>query len=444
MFEKIFEQIFAIAKKKDIKKIEIILQKSTDFFVKVFQQAVEQFSSSETAGLGIRIIDGKKVGYAYTEKFDIESFKTILDKARENAGAIEDEELTELENYPEIEKKLKIYYPQLQEIKVENKISKAMKLESDVRDFDQRILLVTHALVGDNSSFIKIANSEGLNKEYISNGVYSFANCLAKDKNMNKSGNYFDVSHKFAEIKPEYISRKAATNALELLGAKEIKSGKYPTIFKYSSAATMLGTFSNIFSAKAVQEGQSLLKGKLNKRIADAKVSIVDDALYEKGFATRPFDDEGYPSQKTELIKNGVLKSFIHNSITARKDKTVSTGNASRKYKGTLGVSPSNLFIENGEKSKDELYKAFPKSIEIVSLAGMHSGCNPISGDFSLSAEGFMCDNQGRKYPIHNFTISGNFFQLLNDIVAIADNLKLNMHNIGSPAFLVKELNISG
>ena len=209
-------------------------------------------------------------------------------------------------------------------------------------------------------------------------------------------------------------------------------------------SATLLSTFWSIFSAKKVQEGQSLMREQLGKNVAHSIVNIIDDALLNTGYNTRPFDDEGYPSQKTVLISDGRLQSYLHNTITALKDGTISTGNASRSFKTSINISPSNLYIKPGSSSKDDLYSVFPKCIEIVQLSGMHSGCNTISGDFSMGAQGFYCEDGQRKYPIHNFTVSGNFLNLLKHIVGLADDLKFKLSAIGSPSILVENLSISG
>ncbi|MCK4357225.1 MAG: TldD/PmbA family protein [Candidatus Cloacimonetes bacterium] len=444
MFEKEFEQIFDIAKKKNIKDIDILLTKENSFSVKIFKQEVESFKYADSIGLGVRVLKDNSVGYAYTEKLDKEAFETIIDKAKENATYIESDEEIEFKNYPEIEKKLHIYYPELEKVTVNEKINKAKLLEQTARKFDKRIINVPYSEIGDNKSYTKIANTNGLQKEYISNIVYGFTYCLSQHKEETKSGIFYKFSRDFDQIDAEVIGNESAKRALELLEAKEIKSGKYPIIFNNEMAATVLATFSEIFSAKSVQEGRSLLKGKLKTKIANDIVSIIDDALLDIGFSTRPFDDEGYPSQTTNLISEGTLQSYLHNTITAKKDKTKSTGNAHRSYKGTMEVSPSNLFIPNGTTPADDLYNVFPNSIEIVQLSGMHSGCSPISGDFSMGAQGFYWENGQRKYPIHNFTVSGNFLQLLQNIFAIGDNLKFNFSSIGAPSILVEKLNISG
>ena len=444
MFEKKFEQIFNIAKKKNIKDIDILLTKGNSFSVKIFKQEVESFKYADSIGLGVRVLKDGSVGYAYTEKLDQEVFENIINKAQENAIYIESDEMVEFKKYPDIEKILHIFYPELEKLSVNEKINKAKLFEQTASNFDKRIINVPSSEIGDYKFYTKIANTNGLQKEYTSNLTYGYAMCLAREKDETKSGMFFKFSHDFNKIDAEVIGKKSAKRALELLEAKEIKSGKYPIIFNNEMAATVLATFSEIFSAKSVQEGRSLLKGKLKTKIANDIVSIIDDALLDIGLSTRPFDDEGYPSQTTNLISNGTLQSYLHNSITAKKDKTRSTGNAHRSYKSTMEVSPSNLFIKNGSTPANDLYKFFPRSIEIVQLAGMHSGCNSISGDFSMGAQGFFCENGERKYPIHNFTVSGNFFQLLQDIYAIGDNLKFNFSSIGAPSILVKNLNISG
>lgn len=444
MFDKEFEKIFNLAKKNNVDKYDLILSNVKALSIKIFQQEIENFSSSDKLGMGIRVINKNKVGYAYTEKFDDASYEKMLDEALENTRILEEKKEIELQNFQDLDQELKIFYPELEQVPIQDKKALAMQMESVPLAHDKRIVAVPYAVYGDSTNFVKIANSEGLNKEYKSNGAYAFSYCLARGEKMNKSGNFFDLAHKFSNLNANKIGKKAAKKALELLGAKEAESGKYPVIFHHDEAATMLQTFASIFSAKTVQEGQSLLKGKLEQKVASDIVNIADDGLYTKGFATRPFDGEGYPTQKTELIKNGVLNSFIHNTITAEKAGTSSTGNASRSYKGSVSVSPSNFILNKGDKSKAEIYKMAPGSIEIVSLAGMHSGCNPISGDFSLSAEGFICDKDGRKYPIHNFTVSGNFFNMLQKVVAVGDDLELNSNNFGAPSILIEELDISG
>jgi len=444
MFEKEFQNIRTLAKKHDIIHYDVYLSKSKSFSVKIFHQDIDTFNYSDSIGLGIRVIFNDITGYSYTEKLDKESLNAALLSAKNNAKTVDFKKKVILDNYPLIKEGINIYNKNLVGIPVEDKIKKAKEIEKIALRSDKRIINVPHALVGDNESLFKIANSNGLNKEYTTNACYGLSFCLAKDQEETKSGVYEIMSREFGDIDPQMISKESVQKALELLGAREIDSGNYPVLFNNEMAATLLSTFWSIFSAKTVQEGQSLLKGQLGRNIAHPIVNIIDDALLSKGYNTRPFDDEGYPSQKTSLISDGVLRSYLHNTMTALKDGTISTGNASRSYKTSLNISPSNLYIKPGLSSKSDLRSLFPRCVEIVQLSGMHSGCNTISGDFSMGAQGFYCENGQRKYPIHNFTVSGNFLQMLKHIVGLADDLKFKLSATGSPSILVESLSISG
>lgn len=444
MFEKEFEEIKSIAKKHNISHYDAYLSTSHSLSIRIFHGDIDSFNYSDALGLGLRIIIGERTGYAYTEKLDRESLEATLCNARDNARIVDYKEEVKLGNYPPITKKLDIYSEALSKISVEDKIKKAKEIEKASYDSDKRIVNVPQSIIGNNESYVKIANSCGMTKEYITNACYGLSFCLAKKDDETKSGYFEHLSRNFNDINAVEISSRAAKKAIELLGAREISSGNYPVLFNNEMAATLLSTFWGIFSAKAVHEGQSLLKGQLHKEIASPHLTIIDDALLDGGYNTRPLDDEGYPSQTTELITAGTLNTYLHNSITALKDGIPSTGNASRSYKTTIGISPSNLYIKPGISTKKEISSSVKNYIEIVQLAGMHSGCNTISGDFSMSAQGFYCENSERKYPIHNFTVSGNFFNLMKQIIGIAEDLSFKLSAIGAPSILVDELSISG
>ena len=443
MHEKEFKIIFDYAKDK-ADDIEILLSANNSFLVRIHDQSIEAFNYADSKGISVRVIKDGKVGYSYTEKFDEETFKSIVEEALENAKYTEDDEIVIMENYPDIDKKLDVYSKELDKIGVEDKIRFAKSMEKFAKATDKRVFNIPHSIMGNGTGYVKIANSKGLNKEEKQNFAYAYVVALSQEKDDKRVGMDFIIGRDFSKFDAKKLAEKSVLKSTSLLGGEIIKSGSYPVVLNNEMMATMLSTFSGIFSAKAVQEGRSLLKGKLGKDIANNKVTIIDDALHPDGFGTRYFDSEGFPSQTTALIKNGKLKSYLHNTQTARKDKVRSTGNGSRGYKGTLGISPSNFFLKLGEHKEEELFKQYNKVIEIVALQGMHSGANSISGDFSLSAEGFLYEKGERKHSLKQFTISGNILQLFQDVEMIADNFKFNMSSIGAASVLVKELAISG
>jgi len=283
-----------------------------------------------------------------------------------------------------------------------------------------------------------------LNKEETQNYIYAVLGCLAADKDDKRMAYELKIGRDFSKFDAREMADKSSRKSIDLLGGEEISSGKYPIVFNNKMMATLLSTFSGIFSAKSVQEGKSLLVGKQNEKIANDKVTLIDDGLHPEGFSSRTFDMEGYPSQTTLLIDKGVLKSLLHNTVTARKAKTDSTGNADRHYKSSLIISTTNFYLEPGSINRNDLFKQHPQTVEIVSLQGMHSGANPVSGDFSLSGEGYLWENGERKHSLKQFTISGNFLNMLNNIELIADDFEFDFSSFGASSVLITELAISG
>jgi len=220
MFEKEFQDIHDLAKKHEIQHYDVYLSKSKSFSVKIFNHDIDTFKYSDSIDLGIRVIIDDITGYSYTEKLDKESLNKALLSAKNNSKAVDFKEKAILENYPSIKEELDIYNKDLENIPVENKIEKAKELEKIALASDKRIINVPHALIGDNESLFKIANSTGLNKEYTTNACYGLSFCLAKEGDETKSGAFEIMSRDFNDIDPKKISKEAAQKALELLGAR--------------------------------------------------------------------------------------------------------------------------------------------------------------------------------------------------------------------------------
>ena len=193
----------------------------------------------------------------------------------------------------------------------------------------------------------------------------------------------------------------------------------------------------------------SLLKGKLKTKIASDIVTLIDDPLMEKGLASIPFDDEGVATYTKAVIGEGILNTYLYNLKTAKKDGVESTGNASKaSYASPIGTSPSNFYIKPGNNDIDELKKLLGKGLLITEVQGLHSGANPVSGDFSLGAKGFLIKNGLIERPVEQITIAGNFYKILLDIVDLGSDLKFGIPSgsscFGSPSVIVKEMSVAG
>lgn len=442
MYDKEIDKLFRLAKGK-VDDIEIYLNLNKSFSVRIHKQNVESFNYADSKGIGIRVLKDGKVGYSYTEEFSDKAFETIIEEAIDGSIYVENINPVVFDNYPDISETVKIYSPELDNIPVEKKIEVAKKLEQTALTKDNRVFNVPSASYSDGTAYVRIANSKGLDKEYKKNYCMAMVMVLAAEGNEKKSGYWYYAGRSFNEIDTDFIAGKAVTRAIDLLNSSSPPSGKYRVVFTPEMVSSLLSTFSGIFSAKNVQEGKSLLKGKEGTKIANASITLYDDGLHPQGFNTAPFDEEGHPTGKTVLIEEGVLKSFLHNSVTALKGKCKSTGNAGRDLRSPLTVAKSNFVIEPKSQTVQEMYNSSDRVIEIVGLQGLHAGANPISADFSLSAEGFLYEKGQRIKSLSNFTVSGNFVGMLQDVIMVGNDFSMFHNSCGAPSLLVDKLIIS-
>ncbi|MFA6649321.1 MAG: metallopeptidase TldD-related protein, partial [Candidatus Izemoplasmatales bacterium] len=234
-------------------------------------------------------------------------------------------------------------------------------------------------------------------------------------------------------------SQRIVKEGTDALGAKPVASNNYEIILRRDALAVLLMTFQNVFSADAVQKGLSLLKGKLNETIGSELVTIVDDPFLKKSSSSRSFDDEGCATKYKELIKNGVLTTYLHNLNTAKKDGLSTTGNG---FGGS--VSFINMKMIPGNDSFDALIASVQDGLLITSLQGSHAGANPVSGDFSLQASGFVVKGGKIGAPVALVTVAGNFISLLKDIVAVGNDLKTGYFGVTCPSVKVKSMPVAG
>ncbi|HHY15595.1 MAG TPA: TldD/PmbA family protein, partial [Firmicutes bacterium] len=165
--------------------------------------------------------------------------------------------------------------------------------------------------------------------------------------------------------------------------------------------------------------------------------------------ASSPFDAEGVPTRTKNVLEAGQLKTYLHNLKTAQKDGVQSTGNAARaSFKSPVGISPSNFYIKPGDADYQELITELGDGLIIISVQGAHSGANPVSGDFSLGAYGYLVENGKIIRPVDQITIAGNFFDLLEDVEIVGSDLEFGSPgmggNVGAPSLIVEKLAVAG
>ncbi|HOG62333.1 MAG TPA: TldD/PmbA family protein, partial [Sedimentibacter sp.] len=413
----LIDKIFQKGREKGLNDMEVYYSAGSSLTLKVFQKELETYNLSESEGLSLRGVYKGKMGYSYTEKVDETSIDQLVRDVLENAVIIDsDDEEFIFEGSKEYIK-VDSFNPALSNVSEEKKIEFVKSLEEEAFKLDKRIESVEVCVYGDGYGEIIMSNTKGLFLQDKSNIAYTYIVVVAKEGEDIKTGMAYRTGNDFNKFNARDIAKEAVDEALALLGAKSVKSGDYNVIIRNSAAADLLEAFTGIFSAEAVQKNLSLLKGKLNEKIASDKFTLIDDPYMESGLASKSFDGEGVACKYKKVVDKGVLKTYFHNLKTAKKDGVETTGNASKgSYKSSLGISPSNFYVEKGERRLNEMITDINKGILITELQGLHSGLNTVSGDFSLAALGFLIENGKISRPVEQITVAGNYFEMLKNI----------------------------
>lgn len=437
-------QLFAQGTEAGFTDMEIFVSNSRNFRVQVFQKEVDNYSLSQLRGISFRGIYRGKMGYAYTEIADQESVKFLVKNARENAEIIDSADDVPIfagsPSYPQVI----AYREEFNSVAVEDKIEFAFDLEAEAFKIDPRVKTVNYAMFSDGDGEIYIANTKGLEQSFRSNIGFCYVSVVVEEGSSIKTGNRFAVANDWSKFDAVTLAKEAVEEALSLLDAESIESKTYPIILRHDVAGDILNTFSDVFSAESVQQGLSLLDGKLGEEIAASTVTLFDDPLLENGIASAPFDAEGVASKTKEVISNGVLTTFLHNLKTANKAGVESTGNAHKGIKSPVGIAPTNFFIQAGEKDFTQLLEEMDEGLVIISVQGLHSGANPVSGDFSLGAYGYYVKDGKIQRAVDQITIAGNFFEVLKNVVTVGSDLEFDSSGVGSPSLLIKGLAVAG
>jgi len=284
-----------------------------------------------------------------------------------------------------------------------------------------------------------LVNSKGLELTRHNTYAYAYAvGVFAKDDDI-KTAYDIKLVKTFSEFDAEKMAHDTIEKGVSKLGGKSVPSNAYPVVFSNEMFSNMLSVFTSIFSGEAAFRNLTALKDKVGTKIFGENISLIDDPLHQDAYFKMPFDDEGVACFKRAVVNQGVFTGFNHNLKTAAIFKQEPTGNS---FNGS--ISTTNFYLEPTELSFDEMIKDVKDGIYITDLIGLHAGVKTVSGEFSLQAGGFKILNGKLDHPVKMIVVSGNFFELMNNVLGIANDLKFELSGVGSPSVLVKSLMIGG
>ena len=437
------DKLFEKASLKGIDEFEIYFLSNLNTSIKIYQGKIENFSNNQNQGISFRgMVDGK-MGYSYSESMEDEDIDFLINEVIENASCIEslDKQFIygEKTNYTDTI----TYSSAIENLDIDLVKDFLIKMEEYALSIDERVKKVNFCSFAMGSGEKIIKNSKGLELHSKENICYTYISVIAEENGIIKTGSHFQLGRDFSKFDYKELSEVAVKRALNKFGTIALTEVPKTCVIENLAFSSLLGAMSNIFSAEAIQKNISKLKGKLNEPVASSIVTLVDDPFLKDGLANSSFDDEGVPTSYKEIIQDGILKTYLYNLKTAYKDGVSSTGNGVKgSYKGTVGISSFNLYIKPSDKSFDKVIENIKEGIFITDFAGLHSGLNTISGDFSLAGEGFYIKDGKIDRPLNQITISGNFFELLKNIKDIANDIKFSFSSVGSPSIVVEGLKV--
>lgn len=422
---------------------EVFLLDDEYLKIEVAKSKVENLQLAKERGLGLRVLRGKKLGFAYSSDLSPEALSRVVEKSIHNAGFGEVDQNWILPRPAATYPTPKIDDQTTFTVALEDKISLAQRIEEAARGVDSRITITERAAYFDSHYAVHIFNTAGIAAAYQGSYCGAYASMVAQEKGARQTGFHQQIALSFADLDPENIGRKAGEKTIRLLGAKSIPSGRLPIILEPYTAAQLIGVLQPVFSGEAALKEKSFWHDKLGEQVTNPLLTFIDDGTMEGRLGSSPFDGEGVPTSRTVLLKDGILQGFLHNSYTARKTGAQLTGNGVRgSYKGTPEVGTTNFYLQQGTTPETELYRDTTKGLLVTGLMGLHTA-NPISGDFSLGATGLLIENGQLTKPVKGIVIAGNMQDLLQNIEAVGNDLTF-FGGRGSPSLRISAVSISG
>jgi PmbA protein len=438
-----------VAQAKAGEQIEAFVARGGETEVRVYQGDVEHFVSAQSEGIGIRVIQDGRTGFAYAGTLADDAIAEVLAQARDNVqfGTVDEwAALAEPDGVPVTAQEL--WNDELAEYPTDAKIDLAKELEKLASGADPRVR-VDDSNYADAYGESAVASTSGIRMSGRENGCYVSVSTLADegegDDAETQTGFGFSVGRSPDEFDLDRAAREAVDRATRLLGATQPPSRRLTVVLDPYVTAQFIGVISSTLNGEAVVKGRSLFRDRLGEMVAASSVTMIDDPTNPQAYTATDVDGEGLAARRNVLIDNGVLRQFVHNSYSARRAGTVSTGNATRGgFSGTPGVGCLALSLVPGTRSQAELVADVDDGLLVQQMQGLHSGVNPISGDFSTGAAGLLISNGEIGRPVREITIASTLQRMLLDIVEIGGDIEwLPMRSAGM-SLVIRDVTMSG
>ena len=440
------EKACETALKKGADEAEACVFQDLSNYVSIERGQIAKTSRVIDRGLGCRLIVNKSLGFCYTNVLENETaIEEMVLKALDFAKASKPDD--DWHGFPAEKPFASVrdtYDRRIENLHSENLVETASVMLDAAEKKDKRVFPVEGEVLASYLS-AAVANSNAVS--VVDSGTMiecSLATIGHEAGEVTPVCFDFNLERTY-DINPAAVGEEAARLAVSALKAKKTETKNTSIIFTQFALQQLLSyTFINAINADYVQRGQSVFRGRVGEKVASETVTVYDDGLLQGGIRTRRFDGEGVPQQKTLIIEKGVLRGFIYDNYTARKEGTESTGNSARaSYLSTPSVDATNLHFQAGSKPAEALISDVDEGLLVNSVQGAHTS-NPASGEFSVVATPSWKIKKGEiAYPVKGAMLAGDIFHLLVNVSVLANNER-KIGQLVAPWVLIENVKVIG
>jgi len=439
----IADRVVALAQAGE--QVEAYVSRSLSTDVRVYEGEVEHFVSAQSEGIGIRVIRDGRTGTSYAGTLDSAVIADVLAEARDNLGYGEVDQWSGLAEPDGVAVTPQVLWSErLESVPTARKIELAKELERLARAADSRVR-VDDSNYSDSFGEAAVATTTGIRVSGRENGCYLSVGTLADDGDETQTGFGFSVGRDVDELDIEKAAREAADRATRLLGATKPASRRVTVVLDPFVTAQFLGIIGGTLNGDSVVKGRSLFANRLGDQVASPLVTLVDDPTNPLAYTATDIDGEGLAARRNVLIDRGKLGMFVQSSYSARRMGVATTGNGTRGgYAGSPGAGCLALQVVPGTRSQAEIVAGIDDGILIQQVQGLHSGVNPVSGDFSTGAAGITIANGTLGAPVREFTIASTLQKMLLDIAEVGGDLEWLPMRATGVSLVIHDVTMSG
>lgn len=426
-------------------EVEAFVARSTSTSVKAYGGDVESLTQASSAGIGVRVIVDHREGFAYAGTLDEAAVLDALTEARDNAAFGEPDEFNGLATPDGVAPaELDLWPAGLEHVPTADKVAMALDLERATVGRDARVSGVRVAMYSDSRGEGAVATSTGIRAWGRAGTSYLMVQALAVQDGETQIAHGLSVGREVTDLSIDEAADDAVLRATRLLGSTKPTTQRLALVLEPRMTATILGIVGGMLNGEAVLKGRSPFADRVGEGIASPLLTFVDDPTDPRSLGAEEFDGEGLACRRNPLVVGGVLQGFLHNTYTGRRSGTASTGSAQRGVSSTPGVGASALAVAPGQGTHEELLATVDDGLFVTSMAGLHSGVNPVSGDFSVGVEGLMVRGGALAEPVREATVASTIQRLLLDISAVGADLEWLPDGTGGVTLVIPDVALSG